>query len=154
MPTLKFHTPNPHTTMPNKLNAYIDPAKIQGAYRMKLKNKAGEAEDCLVIVLSKSRIKVSDKNLERLGLSIDLVPNKEGKDDFGNTHWVKESTTKAERESAHPPNLPFLGNAKEYEPGGLRTARPAGGAPVSGGEDGGEDGGGLSEGMEDDDIPF
>jgi len=133
--------------MPNKLNAYLDPAKLQGAYRMNLKNKAGVAEDCLVIVLSKSRVRQSEKHPTRLGLSIDLVPNKDGKDDFGNTHWIKESTTKAERESPEPPNLPFLGNAKEYDPGGQRTARPA---P----REGGDDASSLSEGMEDDDIPF
>lgn len=132
--------------MPNKLNAYIDPAKLQGAFRMNLKSKTGEMEDCLVIVLSKSRVKKSDKNPERLGLSIDIVPNKEGKDDFGNTHWVKESTTKAERESPEPPNLPFLGNAKEYEAGGQRTARPA---PREEG-----DASPMSQGMEEDDIPF
>lgn len=136
--------------MSNKLNAYIDPAKLQGAHRMKLKSKTGTLEDCLVIVLSKSRIKISEKNSERLGLSLDFVPNRDGKDEWGNTHWVKESTSKAERESAEPPNLPFLGNAREYEPGGQRTARPA---PGSGG---GADGptGELAEGMADDDIPF
>jgi hypothetical protein len=81
---------------------------------------------------------------------MDLVPNKEGKDDFGNTHWIKESTTKVERESAEPPNLPFLGNAKEYEAGGQRTARPAAGAPVTQQTEAGA----MSEGFEDDDIPF
>jgi hypothetical protein len=88
--------------------------------------------------------------LIKLGLSIDLVPNKEGKDDFGNTHWIKESTTKAERESAEPPTLPFLGNAREYEAGGQRTARPAGGAPMSQGSGDAP----IQDGLEDDDIPF
>ena len=136
--------------MSNKLNQYIDLAKLQGAHRMKIKSKTGVPEDCLVIVLSKSRIKLSERHPERLGLSLDIVPNRDGKDEWGNTHWVKESTTKAERESADPPNLEFLGNAREYEPGGQRTARPApgsgGGADAPTGE--------LAEGMEDDDIPF
>ena len=135
--------------MPNKLNAYIDPSKFQGAVLMNLKDKTGTPTECLVIPLKNSRIRRAEKS-GRLGLSIDLVPNRDGKDDFGNTHWIKESTTKAERESPEPPNLPFLGNAKEYEAGGQRTARPAGGEAVTGGGDGG----GLSEGMEDDDIPF
>lgn len=135
--------------MHNKLNAYIDPLKFQGAVLMNLKDKTGQPTECLVIPLKNSRIKRSEKS-GRLGLSMDIVPNKDGKDDFGNTHWIKESTTKAERESPEPPNLPFLGNAKEYEAGGQRTARPAGGAPVTSGQDGG----GLTEGMEDDDIPF
>jgi hypothetical protein len=135
--------------MHNKLNAYIDPSKLQGAVLMTLKDKHQQPTECLVIPLKNSRIKRSEKS-GRLGLSIDIVPNKDGKDDFGNTHWIKESTTKAERESPEPPNLPFLGNAKEYEAGGQRTARPAGGSPVISGQDTG----GLSEGMEDDDIPF
>jgi hypothetical protein len=134
--------------MHNKLNAYIDPSKFQGAVLMNLKDKTGQPTECLVIPLKNSRIRRSEKS-GRLGLSIDIVPNKEGKDDFGNTHWIKESTTKMERESADPPNLPFLGNAREYEPGGQRTARPAGGAAVT--RDGVSE---LAEGMEDDDIPF
>jgi len=115
---------------------------------MTLKDKTGNPTECLVIPLKNSRIRRAEKS-GRLGMSIDLVPNKEGKDDFGNTHWIKESTTKAERESPEPPNLPFLGNAKEYEAGGQRTAR----APAGAGQ---ESGGGMSlaEGMEDDDIPF
>lgn len=135
--------------MHNKLNAYIDPAKLQGAHLMKLKDRDGQPQECLVIVLKNSRIRKSEKS-GRLGLSIDLVPNKEGKDDFGNTHWIKESTTKAERESAEPPTLPFLGNAREYEAGGQRTARPAGGAPMSQGSGDAP----IQDGLEDDDIPF
>lgn len=131
--------------MSNKLNAYIDPAKLQGAFEMKIKDKSGTPQECLVIVLERSRIKRSKSG--RMGLSVDIVPNKDGKDEYGNTHWIKESTTKAERESADPPNLPFLGNAREYEPGGQRTARPAGGTAVT-------EGSPLAEGMEDDDIPF
>lgn len=135
--------------MPNKLNAYIDLAKLQGAYRMTLKGKGGVPTDCLVICLPKSRCKLSERHPERVNVSLDLVPNRNGKDEFGNTHWVKESTTKAERESDAPPELPFLGNAREYEPGGQRTARPAGGTPVTQDADGGE-----VTAMEDDDIPF
>ena len=135
--------------MHNKLNAYIDPLKLQGAVLMNLKDKTGQPPECLVIPLKNSRIKRSEKS-GKLGLSMDLVPNKEGKDDFGNTHWVKESTTKAERESANPPTLPFLGNAKEYEAGGQRTARaPEGSRAQADAQDGG-----MQEGMEDDDIPF
>ena len=138
--------------MPNKLNAYIDPAKLQGAYRMKLKNSQGGAEECLVIVLSKSRIRINERNPDRLGLPLDIVPNRDGKDEYGNTHWVKESTTKAEREGPNPPQLPFLGNAREFEPGlgGQRSPRPAGGSPVTTDVDGGV----MDQGMADDDIPF
>jgi hypothetical protein len=133
--------------MPNKLNAYIDPTKIQGAHLMKLKDKTDTPQECLVIVLNQSRIRRAEKS-GRLGLSIDLVPNKEGRDDFGNTHWVKESTTKVERESPEPPNLPFLGNAKEYEPGGQRTARGQSSSNQAGEESP------FTDGTEGDEIPF
>jgi hypothetical protein len=132
--------------MPNKLNSYIDLAKLQGAYRLRLKGK-----DCIVINLEEARAKPSPKNPERVYLSLSHVPNREGKDDFGNTHWICEPTTKDERESANPPKFPILGNAREYDDhgGGQRTARPAGGSPVTSGSEAP-----LADGMEDDDIPF
>lgn len=132
--------------MANKLNAYIDLAKLQGAYRLRLKGK-----DCIVINLDEARAKPSPKNAERVYLSLSLVPNRDGKDDFGNTHWICEPTTKDERESANPPKFPILGNAREYDDqgGGQRTARPAAGSPVTNGSDAP-----LADGMEDDDIPF
>jgi hypothetical protein len=133
--------------MSNKLNAYIDPLKLQGAVLMTLNDKAGSPTECIVIPLKNSRIRRAEKS-GRLGLSIDLVPNKDGKDDFGNTHWIKESTTKAERESATPPDLPFLGNAKEYEAGGQRTARGQG-SPNPAAEESP-----FTDGTEGDDIPF
>jgi len=133
--------------MSNKLNAYIDPTKFQGAVLMTIKDKAGNPTECLVIPLKNSRIRRAEKS-GRLGLSMDLVPNKDGKDDFGNTHWIKESTTKAERESPTPPDLPFLGNAKEYEAGGQRTSRqPEGSSQAS-------ETAPFTEGLECDDIPF
>jgi len=132
--------------MPNKLNAYIDLAKLQGAYRLRLKGK-----DCIVINLDEARAKPSPKNAERVYLSLSLVPNRDGKDDFGNTHWICEPTTKDERESANPPKFPILGNAREYDDhgGGQRTARPAAGLPVTGGNEAP-----MADGMMDDDIPF
>jgi len=132
--------------MANKLNAYIDLAKLQGAYRLRLKGK-----DCIVINLDEARATISPKNPERVYLSLSLVPNRDGKDDFGNTHWICEPTTKDERESANPPKFPILGNAREYDDhgGGQRTARPAAGSPVTSGSEAP-----LADGMEDDDIPF
>ena len=132
--------------MANKLNAYLDLAKLQGAYRLRLKGK-----DCIVINLDEARAKISPKNPERVYLSLSLVPNRDGKDDFGNTHWICEPTTKDERESANPPKFPILGNAREYDDhgGGQRTARPAAGSPVTSGSEAP-----LADGMEDDDIPF
>lgn len=139
--------------MANKINAYIDLAKVQGAHRMKLKGKDGRPRDCVVIVLENARAKVSERNPERVNLSLSLVPNREGKDDFGQTHWICEPTTKEERESANPPKFPILGNAREFdEGGGQRTARPAGGSPVTqAAQSAGE---GMADGLEDDEIPF
>lgn len=147
------HKPNKHTThtMSNKLSAYIDIAKLQGAYRLRLKGK-----DCIVINLEEARAKPSERNPERVNLSLAIVPNREGKDDFGQTHWICEPTTKDERESANPPKFPILGNAREFDDsnrpasGGQRTARPA---PREPGEQT-PPAGPMQEGMEDDDIPF
>jgi len=114
---------------------------------MTIKDRAGNPTECLVIPLKNSRIRRAEKS-GRLGLSMDLVPNKDGRDDFGNTHWIKESTTKAERESPTPPDLPFLGNAKEYEAGGQRTVRQLdGGRPEA-------EASPSTDGMEGDDLPF
>lgn len=101
--------------MANKLNCYIDVLKLQGAHRMRLKNKAGEPTDCIVIALPSSRIRFGKKGGANLALS--LVPNKNGPDDFDNTHWICEPSTKEERESIDPPKLPILGNAREYDNG-------------------------------------
>lgn len=140
--------------MPNKLSAYIDLAKLQGAHRMKLKGKDGQPRDCVVIVLDQARAKVSERNPERINLSLAIVPNRDGKDDFGQTHWICEPTTKDERESANPPKFPILGNAREFDDtaGGQRTARPAGGSPVTQPAQGAAEG--MADGLEDDDIPF
>lgn len=114
---------------------------------MTLKDRAGSPTECLVIPLKNSRIRRAEKS-GRLGLSMDLVPNKDGKDDFGNTHWIKESTTKAERESSTPPDMPFLGNAKEYEAGGQRASRqPEGSSQAA-------ETSPFTDGLEGDDIPF
>lgn len=115
---------------------------------MTLKDKAGNPTECLVIPLKNSRIRRAEKS-GRLGLSMDIVPNKDGKDDFGNTHWIKESTTKAERESPEPPTLPFLGNAKEYDDASRsRIAQTKVAEPESWSE------GEQADGLTGDDIPF
>lgn len=109
--------------MANKISVYIDLAKLQGAHRMRIKDRAGEPQDCLVIVLSKSRIKPSAKNADKLGLALSLVPNRNGKGEYGDTHWICEPTSKEERESSNPPKLPILGNGKEYEADAPRSSR-------------------------------
>lgn len=135
--------------MPNKISAYIDLAKLQGAHRMKIKGKDGQPKDCIVINLEAARAKPSEKHPERVHLSLAIVPYKLGKDDWGNTHFVCEPTTKEERESENPPKFPILGNGREFEDG--PKARPAASRPAATTDDAS---GGLAEGMADDDIPF
>lgn len=104
--------------MANKLSAYIDLLKLQGAYRMTLKNKAGVPVDCVVVVLPQSRVRLGKNG--GANLSLEMVPNKQGPDDYGNTHWLCEPTTKEEREGVNPPKFPILGNAREFD-GGVRA---------------------------------
>lgn len=100
--------------MPNKFNAYIDLAKLQGAYRHSLKGRDGKLHDCLIINLGESRVKPG-RDPAKLHLSLTLVPNRDGKDDFGQTHWITEPTTQEERQRPDAPKLPILGNAREFD---------------------------------------
>lgn len=110
--------------MPNKLSAYLDLAKLQGAHRLNIKGKDGQLNDCIVINLTQSRAKIG-KDGVRVNLSLSLVPNREGKDEYGQTHWICEPTTKEEREANPPVKLPILGNAREFDDGPpSRSAAP------------------------------
>ena len=130
--------------MSNKLSAYIDLAKLQGAYRCRIKGFDG-----IFIKLDESRAKVSAKDASRVNLSLSLVPNRDGKDDYGQTHWIVEPTTKEERESQpDAPKLPILGNAREFDDDNKPRAtppKPTTPRPPEGGAD---------DGLEGDDIPF
>jgi len=136
--------------MANNISVYIDIAKLQGAHRMRLKDRNGIPQDCLVIVINQSRVKPSKTHADKLGLPLKLVPNRDGKGEYGDTHWVCEPTTKEERESSNPPRFPILGNGKEYEADATKSTRRV---------DPARDADPAAEGMEGvfpegDDIPF
>jgi hypothetical protein len=131
--------------MPNKLTAYLDLTLLQGALRASLKG-----EDCIIIRLSQARAKPSARNPAKVFLNLDLVPNRDGKDDFGNTHWIAEPLTKEEREATDRPKTKILGNAREYVPEGTPPARASSSsAPAADGA-----AAGFGDGLEDDEIPF
>lgn len=124
------------------INISFDVLAIQGASRVQ--NKAGE--DCVLIVLPKSRINAHANG--KCYLSLDVKSNRDGEDKFGKTHSVSESTTKEERQAKQ--YTPFIGNGKEFvfDSGGQRNSRPASNAKPLPKEP-------ISEGQqEDDDIPF
>lgn len=88
------------------INISFDVLALQGASRVQ--NKAGE--DCVLIVLPKSRINAHQNG--KCYLSLDVRSNRDGEDKFGKTHSVSESTTKEERQAKN--YTPFIGNGKEF----------------------------------------
>lgn len=102
-----------------KLNLSINLLQLQGAVRATIKG-----EDCVVIRLAKSRAKPHQNG--KVYLNLEAVSNKNGADDYGNTHFVCEPSTKEERESGAE-RLPIIGNGKEWSNEGqqppARTAR-------------------------------
>ncbi len=97
-----------------KLNLSINLLQLQGAVRATIKG-----EDCVVIRLAKSRAKPHQNG--KVYLNLEAVTNKNGADDYGNTHFVCEPSTKEERESGAD-RLPIIGNGKEWSNEGQQTA--------------------------------
>ena len=134
----------------NKITLSIDLLKLVGAHR----TRSGSGKDILVINLANSRVKVhkraNDKG-DSLYLSLECVPNRDGQDDYGNTHFVAQPTSKHERQEGL--KLPIVGNAKEWP--SERQEAPAQRQqqqrrePVQEGE-----GCEVSDGIEGQDIPF
>lgn len=88
----------------SNLTASIDLLALQGA---RLVEKDGAKH--IVINLSKARAKAHANG--KVYLNLELIEGKEvGK--YGDTHFVKESTTKQEREEGV--KLPIIGNAKPW----------------------------------------
>ena len=104
--------------MPHKHRLNIDFAKITGAIWF----TSPKGERCLAIVPSKSRMKrfatKKEGGVDSLYGDIEIVPLKAGPNDREQTHFIVESTTREERESAAPPQLPIIGMAREYVPYG------------------------------------
>jgi len=97
-----------------KTNTSIDVLKLQGAQRMTSKS----GRDIIVIDIAESRLKPHQNG--SVYLALDVVENKDGENQYGNTHFIVEPTTKDERESGV--KLPILGNGKEW--GGKPAAQP------------------------------
>jgi hypothetical protein len=89
-----------------KYNISINALAIQGAQR--LTSKTGK--DCLVIDLDASRIQRHQNG--KLYLNLEMSENRDGEDQYGNSHRVAEPTTKDER--AAKIQLRILGNAKTF----------------------------------------
>lgn len=100
-----------------KLNLSINLLQLQGAVRATIKG-----EDCIVLRLAKSRAKPHQNG--KVYLNLEAVSSKNGADDYGNTHFVCEPSTKEERESQSQ-RLPIIGNGKEWSNEGQRQAPPA-----------------------------
>ena len=100
-----------------KLNISINLLQLQGACKATIKG-----EDCVVIRIAKSRAKPHQNG--KVYLNLEAVSNKNGADDYGNTHFVVEPSTKDERESGAA-KLPIIGNGKEWSNEGQQLqARP------------------------------
>lgn len=118
-----------------KLNISINLLQLQGACKATIKG-----EDCVVIRIAKSRAKPHQNG--KVYLNLEAISNKNGEDDYGNTHFVAEPSTKDERESGAA-KLPIIGNGKEWSNEGQQSqARPTRqvekSAPAQVEDDGGE----------------
>lgn len=100
-----------------KLNISINLLQLQGACKAVIKG-----EECVVIRLEKSRAKPHQNG--KVYLNLEAVTNKNGVDDYGNTHFVCEPSTKEERESGAD-RLPIIGNGKEWSNENTSYQKPA-----------------------------
>jgi len=89
-----------------KLNISINLLQLQGSVRATVKG-----EDCVILRLEKSRAKPHQNG--KVYLNLEAVANKNGVDDYGNSHFIVEPSTKEERESGAA-KLPIIGNGKEW----------------------------------------
>ena len=97
-----------------KLNISINLLQLQGAVRATIKG-----EDCVILRLEKSRAKPHQNG--KVYLNLEAVANKNGVDQYENTHFIVEPTTKQERESGAD-KLPIIGNGKEWSNEGHQAA--------------------------------
>ena len=105
-----------------KLNISLNLRQLQGACKATIKG-----EDCVVIRIAKSRAKPHQNG--KVYLNLEAVSNKNGADDYGNTHFVVEPLTKEEREGGM--ETLYIGNGKEWSNEGhqARKALPTRQAP-------------------------
>lgn len=105
-----------------KLNISINLLQLQGACKATIKG-----EDCVVIRIAKSRAKPHQNG--KIYLNLEAVSNKNGEDDYGNTHFVAEPSTKDERESGAA-KLPIIGNGKEWSNEGQQARQTRQSSPT------------------------
>lgn len=97
-----------------KINISINLLQLQGAVRATVKG-----EDCVILRLEKSRAKPHQNG--KVYLNLEAVANKNGEDQYGNSHFIVEPSTKQERESGAE-KLPIIGNGKEWSNEGPQAA--------------------------------
>ena len=114
------------------LKSKVDLSKLQGAV---VANLGKAKKKCLVIPIEDARVFHSEKTG---AVYLDLVhfENRNGVDDYGNTHSIKQSLKKEDQKEQEP----FLGSSKDE--GGARTNQAAA-TPSA-----------ALEMADDDDLPF
>lgn len=98
----------------SKISLSINLLGLQGAILHTTKTGI----ECVIINLSKARAK-KHKN-GKVYLNLEAIPNRDGADNYGNTHFVAEPVTKDERQEGV--KLPIIGNGKEYTFGSRQDA--------------------------------
>lgn len=92
----------------SKINCGVDLLKVQGSSVI---NREGKY--LLIINLAKSRVRLKDTEGGKAAyLNLDVVANKDGPNQWGNTHFVAEVVTKEERQSGVKGAI--IGNGKEF----------------------------------------
>jgi hypothetical protein len=129
-----------------KVSLSINLLELQGACSASIKG-----EDCVIIRLGKSRAKAHQNG--KVYLSLEAIERNNGADDYGNTHFICEPSTKDERESGV--KLPIIGNGKAFDSDSKKAAParqqqklPARQTPQQHAEES------MNDGMDTSDIPF
>ena len=91
----------------SKLNISINLLGLQGASL--ITSKAGT--ECVVIDLNKARAQKHRNG--KVYLNLEAVENRNGVDQYGNTHFVAEPVTKDERQGGV--KMPIIGNGKVFD---------------------------------------
>ena len=99
------------------IKANIGLNKIEGARVAKDKTGA----DCVIIPIKAANIFVSDKG--GIYLNLDILENKQGEDQYGNTHMIKLDIGQERRNAGE--QSPIVGNCKTKHFGDSKPAQPA-----------------------------
>ena len=99
------------------IKANIGLNKIEGARVAKDKTGA----DCVIIPVKAANIFVSDKG--GIYLNLDILENKQGEDQYGNTHMIKLDIGQERRNAGE--QSPIVGNCKTKSFGDINPAQSA-----------------------------